>query len=147
MPTIDNKVRADLAAPSAPAEVEGLVELKERLEAGVIMEGLHDDNNTELFDVEDANETMFEAATTLTALQAENERLRAECDYDRRQSDHKSTVIDRANALATEADLAALAEMLDAETRACAEMLPNCAACGGSDAILARLDQRKESHP
>lgn len=56
-------IRADLAAPSAPAEVEGLV--------------------ADLLKADRGYEpgTMFtEAATALTALQAENERLRYERD-------------------------------------------------------------------
>lgn len=57
--------RADLAAPSAPAEVEGLVE-RLMLNTPVITQD-HMDAATEIM-----------PATALTALQAENERLREE---------------------------------------------------------------------
>ena len=50
-------------------------ELVERLCNGVPAFGMHEDNSTELFDIEDANETMREAADTIEALQAEIERL------------------------------------------------------------------------
>ena len=57
------------AALSTPAtEPQRYVdELIERLRAGVVQCGLHEDNNTELFDIEDANEAMFEAAQALAA--------------------------------------------------------------------------------
>jgi len=57
------------AALSTPAtEPQGYVdELIEKLRAGVVQCGLHEDNNTELFDIEDANEAMFEAAQALAA--------------------------------------------------------------------------------
>lgn len=47
---------------------DDLDDLVEQLKAGVPEVGLHEDNNTELFDVEAANETMAEAAATITAL-------------------------------------------------------------------------------
>jgi len=46
-------------------------DLVEKLTAGVPAIGLHEDNCTEMFDVEDANETMHEAADRITALEAE----------------------------------------------------------------------------
>jgi peptidoglycan hydrolase CwlO-like protein len=45
-------------------------ELVKRLRNGVPADGLHEDNNTELFDIEDANEAMSEAADAIEALQA-----------------------------------------------------------------------------
>lgn len=48
-------------------------------------------------------------------------------------------------ALATEPGTTALAEMLDAETRACAELFSHPEAKMVRDRILARIDQRKEA--
>ena len=45
--------------------------LLERLRDGVRARGMHDDNCTELFDVQEANDTMHEAANRLAALEAE----------------------------------------------------------------------------
>ena len=52
-------------------------DLVERLRQGVLPCGLHGDNETELFDIEDANERMAEAADTLAAKDAEIVRLKA----------------------------------------------------------------------
>lgn len=72
-----------------------------------------------------------DAQATIARLTAERDEARAEA------------------AAAAISDTDALAEIVnqavDAETRACADELPNCAACGGRSAILSRLDQRKEA--
>ena len=60
------------ATSSAP-DVGELEDLVERLNNGVPAIGLHEDNNTELFDIEAADETMFEAAAILTALRGAQE--------------------------------------------------------------------------
>ena len=52
-------------------------EMVERLLDGVRFCGMHDDNDTELFDIEGANDAMAEAAALITTLVAENERLAA----------------------------------------------------------------------
>lgn len=68
------RARTALAALDAipqPAPVPGDVELdalQEGLECGVRSAGMHDDNDTELFHVEDASDTMVEAAAALSAL-------------------------------------------------------------------------------
>ena len=49
-------------------DIKGLCE---RLEDGVHAVGIHDDNQTELFDIDGANETMHEAAAALTSLSAQ----------------------------------------------------------------------------
>jgi hypothetical protein len=46
-------------------------ELETRLRAGAPVCGLHHDNSTELFDIEAANETMYEAAQAITTTRAE----------------------------------------------------------------------------
>lgn len=48
--------------------LERIDDLLERLNRGVVATGLHDDNNTELFDVEGANDAMHEAAQAIEAL-------------------------------------------------------------------------------
>jgi hypothetical protein len=57
-----------------------VVELIEALRDGVPRCGLHDDNTTELFDIEDANDAMYRAAEALTSAQSEIERLAKERD-------------------------------------------------------------------
>ena len=62
-----NLYQASLASPvPAPAgepAVKALPDdLLERLEAGVTHAGVHDDNSTELFNVDDASDTMWDAA-------------------------------------------------------------------------------------
>lgn len=57
-----------------------VVELIEALRDGVPRCGMHDDNTTELFDIEDANDAMYRAAEALTSAQAEIERLTKERD-------------------------------------------------------------------
>jgi hypothetical protein len=52
---------------------EELTELVVQLREGVREVGLSDDNNTELFDVTEANEVMFEAAEAITRLTAERD--------------------------------------------------------------------------
>lgn len=51
-------------------------QLIESLKEGVPVIGLHSDNETELYDIEAADETMFEAAAALEELQAEASRYR-----------------------------------------------------------------------
>lgn len=46
-------------------------ELIGRLRKGVCLIGLHEDNNTELYNIEDADEAMAEAATALADMQAQ----------------------------------------------------------------------------
>lgn len=50
-------------------------DLIKRLEAGVREVGLHDDNSTELFDIEEANDAMFDAKVKIEAQAAEIARL------------------------------------------------------------------------
>ncbi|QEN86011.1 hypothetical protein FZC33_07305 [Labrys sp. KNU-23] len=57
-------------------------DLIERLELGVSSCGMHDDNETELFDIDDANNTMIEAARTLRAKEAEIARCHARLEID-----------------------------------------------------------------
>jgi hypothetical protein len=50
-------------APAGEPAVKALPDdLLERLEAGVTHAGVHDDNSTELFNVDDASDTMWDAA-------------------------------------------------------------------------------------
>lgn len=62
-----------------------LAEVLEALLGGVTECGMHEDNSTELFDIDGANETMSEAADLIQSQQAEIERLREAledvCDY------------------------------------------------------------------
>lgn len=61
-------------------------DLVERLRRGVPVEGLHEDNETELFDVDAANETMIDAKDEIELLNARieliegNNRLLREAD-------------------------------------------------------------------
>ena len=57
--------RMSEAQRPAPDEVQALVE---RLEDGVHEIGMHEDNNTQLFDIESANEVMWSAAAMLRKL-------------------------------------------------------------------------------
>ncbi|MDT3378504.1 hypothetical protein RNI52_14330 [Labrys neptuniae] len=57
-------------------------DLIERLELGVPSCGMHDDNETELFDIDDANNTMIEAAHALRAQDAEIARCHARLEID-----------------------------------------------------------------
>lgn len=50
-------------------------ELIEALRAGVPSCGLHEDNNTELFSIDDADETMAEAADTISRLREALEKI------------------------------------------------------------------------
>lgn len=72
-PTLDQAKRvADAlcnAHPPAPVEA-GLADLIERLEKGVVASGMHEDNSTELYLVDDATDTMAEAAAALRAQSA-----------------------------------------------------------------------------
>lgn len=54
----------------------GSAELVERLREGTHEIGMHEDNSTELFDVQGANDVMWEAADTITRLEAEVAQLR-----------------------------------------------------------------------
>lgn len=49
----------------------GSAELVERLREGTHEIGMHEDNSTELFDVQGANDVMWEAADTITRLEAD----------------------------------------------------------------------------
>jgi hypothetical protein len=55
-------------------------DLVTRLQGGVPCIGLHDDNSTELFAIEAADETMHEAAARIKALQAALAQAEAERD-------------------------------------------------------------------
>lgn len=88
---------------------------------------------------------------TIARLTVERDEARAEAAaaYERAAGlvDRRRSVIEvgtelsgKIRALATEAETTALAEMLDAETRACIEAYQN-----GIGALTARIDQRKEA--
>lgn len=53
-------------------------ELIDKLKDGVPLVGLHEDNNTEMFDVEEASDTMSEAADEIARLKAVIEADRSE---------------------------------------------------------------------
>ncbi|WP_312530360.1 Lar family restriction alleviation protein [Paracoccus sp. (in: a-proteobacteria)] len=130
--------RADLAAPSAPAEVEGLVE---RLRQGTTRIVRHYSSCT-IEDVDDADETMAEAATALTALQAENERLtnRAEvAEYKQRIAVEQVQPMIRARAEKAEAELAKIVEGIADDATAIPE------ACGKLHDLLCLPDDAKPS--
>lgn len=104
-----------------PTEIAAMIE---RLAEGVAEVGLADDNCTELYDVESANEAMFEAAAMLREVAAERDALAAmakEIDHERRtlatNLDYAETgreaVEDRALAAEAERDrIAAMVEKL-----------------------------------
>ena len=97
-----------------------------------------------------------DAQATITRLTAERDQARAEAAaaYEKiaRAAEDRTWSVGLAGheirALATESGTTALAEMLDAETRACAQICDRNDQVGGwvsRDAILARIDQRKEA--
>jgi hypothetical protein len=51
----------------SPSSDERVTDLLEALDRGVVGVGMHEDNDTELFDVDGATETMFEAAQLIRA--------------------------------------------------------------------------------
>ncbi|MEC5291561.1 MULTISPECIES: hypothetical protein [unclassified Aurantimonas] len=59
------------AVRAAALEASAIADLIERLRNGVVEVGLHEDSCTELYDVEDANETMVDAAIALAAREAQ----------------------------------------------------------------------------
>jgi hypothetical protein len=61
-------------------EATAYADLLDRLERGVIQSGMADDNSTELYLVDDASETMWEAAQTIKALSARPENKTAEAE-------------------------------------------------------------------
>lgn len=50
-------------------------DLLERLARGVPMSGLHEDNETELFEIDDANDTMAEASHHIETIAQAGQRL------------------------------------------------------------------------
>ncbi|WP_079212977.1 hypothetical protein [Brucella pituitosa] len=63
---------APVSAPSPRAQaLEECNRLLEKLEEGVKAYGLHTDNETELFDIDGATETMLEAAASIRALSSQ----------------------------------------------------------------------------
>ena len=115
-------------------------DLIERLEAGVTAIGLHDDNETELYDIADADEAMFEAAAELRTLRAELERRKydgvhtchAECQREacvlRREVDALRAERDEALAKGVAMGIKAAAVAYEAEARTWVQ-LPMQGAC------------------
>tara|TARA_R110000868_G_scaffold42850_5_gene144542 strand:- start:187 stop:687 length:501 start_codon:yes stop_codon:yes gene_type:complete len=62
---------------AVPGDAE-LDDLQQELRSGVISCGMHDDNSTELFDVEGAGDTMFVAADAITALRQQLAAVQAD---------------------------------------------------------------------
>lgn len=63
-------------APSQHSDLADTTDLIDRLREGVTSCGLHDDNETEMFDVVDADEAMCEAADALTQQAEQIAKLR-----------------------------------------------------------------------
>lgn len=63
-----------------PKDAPELADVIERLEAGVHQCGLHEDGDTELYRIDDANDAMFDAVVALRALRTELEQVKAERD-------------------------------------------------------------------
>lgn len=78
MPPYDFQGNAALTPSPTLEPTDAEVELIERLERGVINIGLHDDNSTELFDIEEANDTMADAAVAIRALIASRQSTSGE---------------------------------------------------------------------
>ncbi len=57
-----------------------IAETVARLREGVLSCGMHEDNSTELFLIDDANDEMWTAADLLQSLAAENAALKAEAE-------------------------------------------------------------------
>ena len=60
-----------------PMNAEAVAQMVADMKDGVHSMGMHEDNSTELFDIEGANDLMFEGGAMLEALAAENATLRA----------------------------------------------------------------------
>lgn len=88
--------RADLAAPSAPAEVEGLVERANKLATWCEGAGERD--------ASEAASTLRELGEALTAQQAENERLRYERDRNQASRQYHIKLRKEADARADKAE-------------------------------------------
>lgn len=103
--------------------VDKVADLIERLEYGVCPSGIHEDNQTELFLVDDANDTMAEAAATIRTLATRIEQLERYLRLEQSNNVKFSWEIERINSeLAAEK---ALAEDIFEAWRVGVEFNPN----------------------